>query len=262
MERKELAVWADQETRLQAAHLYDLVQAVKRRGGAEYTPFLSMAMGRWLEGIVRAQKLTYRKVSGFPEGERHRYIIASSDEILAYLPQQISMLHLEPVNSKAVLHHRQILGSLMGLGLKREVIGDIRPGRTGFYVAVAEEIAPFILDHWYQVGRERIEVSQVSGEPDVLPDEGEERFLTVNSPRLDAVLAAGFNLSRSVAQDLVIQGNVKVNDIVTVKPDAWVREGDLISCRGQGRVRVEEFGGLTRRGRQALKATVYRSRKP
>lgn len=261
MERKDLAFWTDKDMRIEGARLLDSVQAVMVKGSMEYTPFLSVAMGNWLEGIIRRERLAFIKNSGFPTAERQRYLISDDSEKLQTLSSGINVLWVVPLNPKSELNHRQVLGSLLGLGLKREVIGDIQLGRTGYYVAVTEEIAPFILEEWDQVGREKVRVTLVTGEPEVVPDQGEQRFITVNSPRLDAVLASGFGLSRSTAQSIIALGHVKINDLVCLKADTAVHQGDLISCRGYGRLRLDEFPGTTRKGRQAIRAALYRSRK-
>ena len=75
--------------------------------------------------------------------------------------------------------------------------------------------------------------------------------------RLDAVLAAACRLSRSEAQRLIAAGLVKLNHVPQLRPDARLEEGDLISARGYGRVRVTAFGGQSRRGRLVVSAVRY-----
>ena len=81
--------------------------------------------------------------------------------------------------------------------------------------------------------------------------------LTVQQQRLDAVLAAACRLSRSEAQRLIAAGLVKLNHVPNTHSDAKLTEGDLISARGYGRIRVEAFGGETRRGRQVVSVFKY-----
>ena len=75
--------------------------------------------------------------------------------------------------------------------------------------------------------------------------------------RLDAVLAAACRLSRSEAQRLVAAGLVKLNHAPTLRGDAKLSEGDLISARGYGRVKVVAFQGESRRGRQIVQVFKY-----
>ena len=75
--------------------------------------------------------------------------------------------------------------------------------------------------------------------------------------RLDAVLAAGLRLSRGEAQRLIDGGLVKRNHVEVLWGDLHLEEGDLLSVRGHGRMRVEGFEGLTRKGRQAVRLFRY-----
>ena len=72
---------------------------------------------------------------------------------------------------------------------------------------------------------------------------------TVATPRLDAILASGFHLSRSEAQRVVKSGLVRVNFAEETRTDRKVEAGDLISLRGAGRLRMLTLGDATRKGR-------------
>ena len=172
----------------------------------------------------------------------------------------VTIVWAVPINQAEKLEHRQVLGSLMGLGLKREVIGDIRYGEIGVYVATTREIASFILNHWDKVGRTSIIVKYPKGELTLQPDQGEVLRITVASSRLDAVLAEGFGISRTQVQQWISQGKVKRNDLVVLKSESEVRIGDLISCRGQGRLNLHETMP-TRKERIAWKVTVFKAQR-
>ncbi|MBR1820062.1 MAG: RNA-binding protein, partial [Clostridia bacterium] len=87
--------------------------------------------------------------------------------------------------------------------------------------------------------------------------EGQALRLTVQTERLDAVLAAACRLSRSEAQRLISAGLVKLNHVPNTRADAKLAEGDLISARGHGRIRVDAFQGESRRGRQIVAVFKY-----
>ena len=80
---------------------------------------------------------------------------------------------------------------------------------------------------------------------------------TVASMRLDAVAGAGFPASRTrLAQEIRV-GRVRVNGVTCDSPAAHVSQGDVIVCRGRGRLVVEEVAGATKRGRISLVLTRY-----
>ena len=80
---------------------------------------------------------------------------------------------------------------------------------------------------------------------------------TVSTLRLDAVAASGFSMSRGKAQELISSGRVQLNYRETLKSDAPVAQGDVISARGLGKFEVAEVGGLSKKGRTALLLRRY-----
>jgi len=256
--RSVLKYWDEKEARLEAAHLLDQVNGVLNEESKQVTPFLSFAMREWAEAIISKEQLAYLVEGGFPEAERVRILIGSKRETLDSKDTDISLLKINATDSRAQLEHRQILGSLMGLGLRRDLFGDIHAGQSGFYIATTLEIVPFLLNQWTQAGREKIEVSLFKGEPDTLPDLGEERRITVNSSRLDAVIANAFEVSRSIAQEWINQGKVRKAGLVVFKAEAEVQPNDIVSCRGYGRIKLLECS-QTRKERIAWQILLFRS---
>lgn len=157
--------------------------------------------------------------------------------------------------------HRDLLGAAMGLGIERETLGDValgqRNGAPCAYLFCLPEVADYVCASLESAGRATVRVSRADETPEILPPEGEHLRLTVQNERLDAVLAAACRLSRSEAQRLIAAGLVKLNHVPNLHPDARLKEGDLISARGQGRIRVEEFQGESRRGRRIVAVFRY-----
>ena len=74
---------------------------------------------------------------------------------------------------------------------------------------------------------------------------------------LDAVLAAGFSLSRSKAAAYISAGKVAVNHRDCLKGDRQVAEGDVLTCRGLGKCVVKEVPGQSKKGRTMLVLERY-----
>ena len=115
-------------------------------------------------------------------------------------------------------------------------------------------MADFILLHFSKAGRKQISLTR---EPlqDLKAAAAEEKEGTgsVASPRLDSVVALVFGLPRKEAQEKIEKGLVFVNYTPCLKPERQVEEGDRLTVRGLGRAKVEEFGGISRKGRLFLK---------
>lgn len=173
----------------------------------------------------------------------------------------IAALRLEWNAKFAHPGHRDLLGAVMGLGIDRETTGDIAMGTYRgaecAYLFAACEMADYIAASLESAGRASLKVSIAGEEPALLPPEGDFMRLTVQNPRLDAVLAAACRLSRGEAQKLIAAGLVKLNHAPQTRSDMRLGEGDLISARGYGRVRVEALEGESRRGRQVVRVFRY-----
>lgn len=260
IDRNVLGFWQDKETRLEAAHLLDLADEAIDKQFPVRTPFLGLSLAQWFEGVLHKESLIYQTKGGFPDSERACYFLGQNGVDLEHVQEGITLLTVLATDPHVVLEHRQILGSLMGLGLKRELIGDIRLGIQGMVVAVVDEIADYLLQEWRKAGRSNIHVERVQGEISLREDTGEEHHITVASSRIDAIVSSGFNVARGVVQEWIAQGKIKRNDLMICKPDLEVKPGDIISCRGLGRLRLRE-ANETRKGRIGWSITVYRTQK-
>ncbi|MGN1092810.1 MAG: RNA-binding protein [Monoglobaceae bacterium] len=156
------------------------------------------------------------------------------------------------------LSHRDYLGSLMGLGITRENIGDILVSESGAFIFVKGEIADYIVQNLNKIGRHGINTKVVKCSQAKIPEpKYKELQGTVPSERLDAIVAFVAGTSRSKACELIEKGLVCVNWEVTENVSAKVCEGDLLSVRGVGRSRIRSFGGLTRKGRLSIVADRF-----
>ena len=128
------------------------------------------------------------------------------------------------------------------------MLGDIIVSPGGAYVVCDQPMAAYIEQNLTQIGREAVTVESV----DSMGQAAERRYrretVTVAALRLDAVLSKAFRISREAAATLIKKGDVKL-DFRPVSSPIPVEDGMLLSCRGQGRVKILSTGGLTRKGR-------------
>lgn len=156
------------------------------------------------------------------------------------------------------LTHRDYLGSLIGLGIKRELIGDILVREDGADIICLSEIADFILTNYYKAGRTNLSLSQHDMGELVIPQTKRTQITdTVASLRLDSVTASAFGLSRGKAAEAIGRGLVFVNHVETTKTDFQLSEGDKITLRGKGKACLVEVGGRSRKDRQYITIERY-----
>ena len=145
----------------------------------------------------------------------------------------------------------------MSLGLKRENIGDILTEAGRAVVFLKEETCGYVLSQLEKVGRTGVTLRKGYCLP--LPEKGEmkEFSKTVSSERLDCIVSAVANVSRTAATELTEQGFVSVNSVVCDKVTKHVAEGDIISVRSKGKFAIDELNLKTAKGRLLLKYKKY-----
>jgi RNA-binding protein YlmH len=246
-----------QDERQMVERSLDWVRRAADRDQLVVTPFLDPREQYILQTVARREpELVFFVDGGYPDAERRRAVVAPS--YVAEDPGLFGLAFFRIETLGGGLEHPDVLGALLGLGIKREKIGDILPHGSGADVVVAEEIGEFIRLHVGQVGREHVTIKKISREELTLPEQRLAiRTVNVASMRVDAIVSEGFRLSRSKAALLIRNGRCKVNWVVVDKPDHLISEGDLISLRGFGRVRVESVDGTTRKGRTWVKLASF-----
>ena len=156
------------------------------------------------------------------------------------------------------LSHRDILGAFMGMGCKREILGDIIFIPEGAQFVADKSFTTYIMNNLTQIGSAPVSLTEIT-EADLLQKEEKVKVIsaTVAALRLDAVAAAGYGVSRSRMADEIKGQNVKVNWKEAKNAAKPVSEGDIISFRSRGRVEVAEIRGTTKKGRLSITLKRY-----
>lgn len=156
------------------------------------------------------------------------------------------------------LGHRDVLGALLGQGIERELLGDIIMKGDTAQILGDIPMMEYLQDHLTQVGSANVTVENLEiSEIEPREEKVKEIRTTVASLRLDSVAAAGFSTSRSKMAGDIESERLKLNWQEVKSPARTVKEGDVISCRGKGRVEVAEVGKETRKGRISVLLRRY-----
>ena len=155
------------------------------------------------------------------------------------------------------LTHRDLLGSLMGLDIKRELIGEILTAQDHAVVFCTQTAQQIILSELSRVGRAGVRVQP--GKPQQLPPAFclLDKTGTVSSMRLDCVVSLALNLSREKSAALIEGRQVSLNFFEEEKSSREVKVGDILSIRGYGRFLISQQGSLSKKGRLHLTISQY-----
>jgi RNA-binding protein YlmH len=185
---------------------------------------------------------------GYEQAERKRAIIVPDFFEVSPEDFQVTLLSVEGNYKALPFEHRDLLGSVLGLGLKREKIGDLLLSEEKQQIIVAKEIAEYISLHLQQVSRYDVRCESIDW--DDIHIEAEDwvyRDTTVSSLRLDVILSEILPFSRSKAVPLIKTGKVKVNWKVVEHAASTLEEGDILSVKGYGRFLLAKLDGQTKK---------------
>ena len=204
------------EERTLLARVLDKLELAQNRGVPAHTPFLTPG-----EQAAAADLLTawgnprYAAFGGYEGSERNILYFPPDwqepEDALSDPEGPLAALEGTYPNG-ASLTHRDILGSLMGLGITREKLGDILMLEGKCQVVALREALPILLSQWESAGRWKVSVGEIPLSA-LTPRPPTVKTLrdTVAALRLDAVLAVGLSTSRSKAVDLLSAWRVSRN---------------------------------------------------
>ena len=217
---------------------------------SQITEFLTPDLVFVLSEIVRLYtELVVVEMGVFKNAERKKlhfsYGYDSLDE-----NDQIGLLEIIYNQKFSTLTHRDALGALMSLGIKRNKLGDINVFEGGFQIAVDCSLIDYFMNEMDKIGRAGVLVKRSPlSEAKIIQIDKKQISGTVKSIRLDSLVALCFSISRNDAQELIRAERVKVNYSTNDHVDYVPNINDLISVRGFGRFYVDEIGGYTKKDR-------------
>lgn len=256
------------------ARLEDKIQQAADNYMLTAGDFLDMHQRKIAADYCKSRKLPVKVLfyGGYEDAERCMPVLLPDYIEMAedgQLPEEITdllrVVRVTAPKGGRVLTHRDYLGSLLALGLDREVTGDIlvhpadEKSGGGADIIVETTVAEFIKMNYDKAGRTNLTV-------EILPvdklDTGVQNVTrkhdTVASLRLDNIVASAFALSRAKAAEAIRRGIVSVNSMETLKVDQEITPGDKVVLRGKGKVILTEAGGRSRKDRIIVTYNIYK----
>ncbi len=243
--------------------LKELADRSYSNGIFTFTDFLSMAeLSVYYE---KEKELRYAAPSlfgGCELSERKMIRFGNPEDIGYEQDYPIVPLTIKPVQARFAddLNHRDFLGALMNLGIKRELLGDIFVNDNIACVFCKDSISEFILKELSRIKHTSVKISvadpyEVSK---VTAPRLEEKVIQVASCRIDAVVARAYNLSRGDSVSLFASGLVYLNGRECTENAKELNPGDIISVRGHGRFEFTEALNISKKGKLNCKIRIYK----
>ncbi|QHS22183.1 RNA-binding protein [Virgibacillus sp. MSP4-1] len=185
---------------------------------------------------------------GDDQTERKRAILAPFYEEIHNEDFDIVVLQSKFARKFVEITHRDVLGALMSLGIKRKKAGDLMVVDDTVQIVADKELATFLELHLTGIKKTRLQFTSVPlDEMKPSPEQWQKKEGTVSSLRLDTVMKEIYNLSRNKTSEWIQKGYVKVNHRVVENPAFQMEEGDMISVRKKGRSKLIQISGQTKK---------------
>lgn len=224
-----------------------------------YTGFLTPAEQALLyKSFPGISPDSYGLWGGFPDAERKILRFGSPDTLWYDEQFPLTCIVIKPVSAKFAekLSHRDILGSIMNLGIDRSLIGDIIVKEGSCYVFCLTRIAEYIVNEITRIRHTEVRCSISDTVPEDATPNLQELSLIVPSLRIDGIVAKVFHISRSESDSLFTKGLVYANGHEIEKSAANLKAGDIISVRGYGKFKFVDVVHETKKGN--LSVIVYK----
>lgn len=230
---------------------YDAIELSERTSSPRFLGFLNEHELNYLKANI-SPKRDVGYFGGYPDAQR--VMLGAGAEEYDYPITALEFSYKPEFD----LRHRDFLGSLMGLGLRRDTIGDILSEKGRAVVFVREDVADFIETQVDKIGRVGVKIGYADVNDLPVPDDIEELSYTLSSLRLDAFVAAATNLSRDKAARLIKSELVMVDHVINTDVSSTLHEGATVTIRKYGKFVLSANLGLSRKGR--LRVSVKRFR--
>ena len=254
-----------QEDKMCLSQVLDKIQYSETREKIEYTDFLDMYQISLVENFLRKMKFQNYKLYGGCETAERKILIIYPEKydtkmIEKNYNQMLKIVRvILPDEEKGKYFHRNYLGGIVKLGLKREKVGDIVVSEEGADIIVINNFADILKQQLPSLTRfesSKIEIQEIQ-ELKEREVKTEIVKIIVPSLRLDNFVSDLARTSRNKAVQIIDQERVFVNGQNETKVSKQLKLNDIITIRGNGRFIIKEFDGTTRSGRTVVVIEKY-----
>lgn len=260
---KILERYKDENIRIFVSNLIDKVYRYLNFDKVEHTNFLNLNEYDIAISVLNEYEINY---TVFSLEEK------LLKKVIFLLPQYISKEGYNEIFEKYIssikiaaksrdkLKHKDYMGAIYSLGIKREYIGDIFVNQNNCYVFLINNMSEYILSNFLKVGNEEVKVEKISLFSDEIKNlsyEFEEKEYIVSSLRVDAVLAIIYKKSRSEIKEKILKGDLYINDKEERYLSHILKEGDIVSFRKCGKIKIGNSIRKTRSNRIVISVKNY-----
>lgn len=268
MNRQELLnKYANEDDRLLVSKLLDKIEFVQKKNTIENTDFLDMHQKSTLEKVLKTLNYKNYVIYGGYENSERAVIIIYPEKLEAVfennnfdynnIVQTIRIIL--PNEMRGKYSHRDYLGAIIKVGVKREKVGDILTSIDGADIIVNKEISKYLetsLAELTRFSKSNINIQKID-ELNIEPPKTEMLNIIIPSMRMDSIVSEIIKTSRSKAIEIINEDRVFINGELATKNSKILKENDTVTIRGKGRFKIRNILSSTKRGNLILEVEKY-----
>lgn len=245
---------------IEIRHIFDLAEKAYRNNQYTFTDFLNMAqLSDFYDNIAKLPPCGYT-ISGGYDGAERVIIRFGNEEDLGYSESfPIVYVNIRPVAEKFAdsLNHRDVLGTIMNLGMEREKLGDILIKENRIWIISTKALAELIVEDITKIKHTTVYCQIEEKMPEILKPEFENVSVLASSERIDGIVSKLCKLSRNDASKLFIEGKIAINGRSMSNHSYNLKESDVISVRGYGKFIYRGVDRTTKKGKLNIMVDKY-----
>ena len=238
------------------SNIFNKMQIAEKTNKIIFTnDFLSPSVWNQIVAICENYSVKAFTNGIFKDSDRRMLSFSSYEEPLIY---PINLLKIKNSSKFTTLLHKDYLGAIMSLGIKREKLGDLIIKDEFCYAPVCSDISSYIINNLKDIGNCPCTVTEYDYTLQELPQRKfEEKIVISTSLRLDGMVAAICNVSRNNSVGLIASGKILVNYFQCIKKDKLIKCNDTLTIRGYGKFKVLDIIGSTQKDRLKVAIVQY-----
>lgn len=248
----------DKDTKIEISKIFDKVEFTQNTTLSSSTHFLTPnILSKALE-IFSKSDLSIDIFGGYENAQRCILCFHEANTAITNADFNIDVLEIT-YNKKysKELTHSDFLGSIMALSIKREFIGDIIVQDDVCYIFVCNTMSEYIINNLNKVGRTNVKIKKTDTNNEFFQKPPEQLKTSVTSTRIDCIISKIFNVSRSEVKDFINNGKVFVNWTEINDISKIIKNDDIVTLRGYGRIKFLQSVGTSKKGKIFIEYLKY-----
>lgn len=254
MDKKAILMNFGEDDRIDVLNLYEKYKLAYDKNITVFgNDFYQPNIWKFFQENFNTEYFKVDSYGGFKDCER-RMISFNNIYNLSY---PVKLLRIESTSKFSNLTHRDYLGAVLGLGIRRNKLGDLLLKENVCYLTVCEEIEEFLINNLSSVGKSPCKVTIVENNFEELVPNFKEEIILVQSLRIDSIVSKLIKAPRSRAQAMIEEGMVLLDYNKVKDKSKEVKTEERITIRGKGKYILQEVVGNSKSGKFKVLVKKY-----